>query len=181
MAHTANLSSLDIGIGSDLSWKTCRCDFVDDNHVFIDCPLAKELWSEIKSWWHYLGCLPAISMELLLCKAHFGRPSFLLKVHEAICLLYIWVLWSFRNDRVFKNVVKSSSVLVFEVQLLSYMWINASKRKGSKLHWLEWLSNPVLEFKEHFVVKIVVISFVFFILWVVFLFVVVSPSFLASC
>nr|KAJ0214940.1 hypothetical protein LSAT_V11C300128030 [Lactuca sativa] len=44
-----------------------------------------------------------------------------------------------------KSNSKSQSMLVAEIQALSHLWLNAWKRKGKNLNWLDWCFDPILE------------------------------------
>nr|KAJ0227723.1 hypothetical protein LSAT_V11C100023850 [Lactuca sativa] len=66
-------------------------------------------------------------------------------IQEVIMLVFIWVVWNFRNMKAHSSSVKSHLVLAYEVQSLSFLWINARKRKDEAFRWDEWCSDPIRE------------------------------------
>lgn len=125
--------------------KICGAEPEDEDHIFTRCPLAAYVWSELGHWWHFLDPSPASVTELLQAKQGFAGPANLTNIHEAIILVFIWAMWSFRNKAIFKQVIKNQFEIVAEIQILSHLWFNARKRRGCPLNWLAWRADPVLE------------------------------------
>nr|KAJ0212224.1 hypothetical protein LSAT_V11C400158780 [Lactuca sativa] len=82
---------------------------------------------------------------LLDCKSRIGGHQRLLVLHEAIMLVFLWVVWRYINALAHGPSIKSHTVLASEVQVLSHLWINARKRRGQNLSWYDWCFDPVLE------------------------------------
>lgn len=139
-----NLNKVGVRVQSN-----CRiCGFGPENedHIFTRCPLAKEVWTELQNWWFCLGLIPSNCLDLLNNKKEFIGPGWLAEVNEAVILIFIWVLWTFRNKGIFRGDVKSQLELVTEIQILSHLWINARRTTGVRLNWAEWTTNPVALF-----------------------------------
>ncbi|XP_023732081.1 uncharacterized protein LOC111879881 [Lactuca sativa] len=125
----------------------CHGDPESEKHIFLECPVSKEVRQLICKWWRLLD-YPLVSIrDMLQCKGNVARHQRLVWIHEAIMLTFIWVIWKYRNLRAHSHAPNSKSIpaLVFEVKSLSNFWINARKKKGQTLRWSEWCSDPILE------------------------------------
>ena len=82
-------------------------------------------------------------------KKKIGGHQRLARIHEAIMLIFIWVIWKYRNLKAYSPIPISKSqsappALAYKVKSLSILWINARKRKGHNLRWFEWQCDPVM-------------------------------------
>nr|KAJ0220562.1 hypothetical protein LSAT_V11C200090910 [Lactuca sativa] len=109
------------GINSSNLCKMCNAAPESADHIFVGCLVSKEVWLQI------------------------GGHQRLLRIHEAIMLVFMWVIWRYRNVKAHGPNAKSHTMLASEVQALSHLWINARKRRCQNLCWNEWCSDPVLE------------------------------------
>lgn len=135
-----------IGLDVDVNCRMCKIAPESEDHVFIHCPLAKQVWKKTQQWWYCLGGIPSSSRDLIKNKNAFVGPAWLAEVSEAICSIFMWVIWCFRNKGIFKNEFKTHLELAAEIQILAFLWLNARKKAGSKLDWSRWIENPVVEF-----------------------------------
>nr|KAJ0195447.1 hypothetical protein LSAT_V11C700350330 [Lactuca sativa] len=101
-------------------------------HVFVDCPISNEVWKQVCTWWGLLDYPLNSLRDLLECKARLEGHHMLANIHEGIMLVFLWVIWRYRNSIAHSSNQnpKSHMALVYEVQLLSLLWINARNRKG---------------------------------------------------
>nr|KAJ0191956.1 hypothetical protein LSAT_V11C800414360 [Lactuca sativa] len=95
--------------------KLCHEAPESEEHIFVGCPISNPS--------------PSSCRELLDCKNRlYGhhRPK---ELHEAIMLVFMWVIWRFRNSKAHALNSNSNSiskaVLAYEVQAYSHLWINA--------------------------------------------------------
>lgn len=139
----ANLNR--IGVDVPLNCKVCNLEPENEDHVFTRCVIAKQVWNEIRKWWHCLGPDPITCIDLINSKKEFIGPEWLAETNEAICLISIWVIWTFRNKGIFRKEIKTDLELAAEIKILAHLWINARKTKGRKLTWDRWVIDPVLE------------------------------------
>lgn len=135
-----------IGLDVDVKCKVCKLAPENEDHVFVHCSLAKQVWERTQKWWYCLCDIPSSTYDLIKNKVAFIGPSWLADVNEVVCLVFMWVIWCSRNKGVFKNESKTCSELTSEIQVLAFLWINARKKSGSKLEWARWIENPVIEF-----------------------------------
>nr|KAJ0221679.1 hypothetical protein LSAT_V11C200082200 [Lactuca sativa] len=70
-----------------LSKIMCNAGLEDEHHLFFSYPLTKE--------------------ELLNCNQSFTDPLYLSELNSTISLVFIWVIWAFRNKAIFNGAIKS--------------------------------------------------------------------------
>jgi hypothetical protein len=75
------------------------------NHLFIHCDVFGSLWQHIRAWIGVEGVDSFSITDHFLQFIHYtgtskARRSFL----QLLWLLGIWLIWSERNNRIFKNV-----------------------------------------------------------------------------
>nr|KAJ0195793.1 hypothetical protein LSAT_V11C700344900 [Lactuca sativa] len=133
------------GISSSNWCKMCNAAPESTDHIFVGCVVSREVWLQVCKWWRLLDCSYNSCRELLDCKLKIGGHQRLLMIHEAIMLVFMWVIWSYRNVKAHGSNAKSHTMLASEVQALSHLWINARKRRGQNICWNEWCSDPVQE------------------------------------
>ncbi|CAI9284009.1 unnamed protein product [Lactuca saligna] len=138
-----NLSK--IGITQSNLCKICGVAPETENHLFIECGTAKDLWQRIAGWWRLMDPNVQAIKDLLNCKSVLKGHKRLEIIHEGIMLVFLWVIWNFRNLKAHSSGAKSLSVLAYEVQSMSAFWINARNRKGVSLRWLDWCCDPIRE------------------------------------
>nr|KAJ0197236.1 hypothetical protein LSAT_V11C700356500 [Lactuca sativa] len=98
-----------IGVNSSNLCRMCNEAPESEDHIFVGCPRAAN------------------------CKNRLGGHQRLKVFHEAIMLYFLWVIWRYRNEKVHAESPRSKSVLSYEVQVLSHLWLNARKRSGQNL------------------------------------------------
>lgn len=52
-----------LGIEVVPNCKICGGGLEDVDHVFVKCPFATEVWSEVQKWWYCLGSIPSNSLD----------------------------------------------------------------------------------------------------------------------
>nr|KAJ0223650.1 hypothetical protein LSAT_V11C200099500 [Lactuca sativa] len=119
---------------SDDIW-ICHGAPESEQHIFLECPVSREVWQLICKWWRLLDYPLVSTRDLLQCKGNIAGHQRLAWIHEAIMLTFIWVIWKYRNLRAQSHapISKSQSALAYEVKFLSIFWINARNRKGQIL------------------------------------------------
>lgn len=137
-----------IGVDVPVNCKVCNLAPENENHVFALCTLAKQVWNELRRWWYCLGPDPGTCKDIIKARREFIGPAWLEDANEAICLVYIWVMWTFRNNGVFRKAIRTEIELAADVKVLTHLWINARRQSGRKLDWEGWSKDPVLEFRR---------------------------------
>jgi len=113
------------------------CDFeVSASHLFLHCEVFGSLWQYIRTWIGVSGVDPLNISEHFLQFVHYtghskARRSFL----QLLWLLYVWLTWSERNNRVFNNIETPILQLLDQVKFHSLWWLktnNATFVHGSQ-------------------------------------------------
>nr|KAJ0210611.1 hypothetical protein LSAT_V11C400216830 [Lactuca sativa] len=133
-----------LGIGSNPLCTLCNQHAESESHLFTTCSVSLKVWSGVASWWHRFPPGFQSVKDLLHCKVNFQSNDDFGLFHEAVALVFIWVIWSFRNKMAYSEKRISPSCLINDIQTLSYLWINV-RHKTKKLRWLEWCCNPIQE------------------------------------
>ncbi|CAI9264957.1 unnamed protein product [Lactuca saligna] len=133
-----------LGIGSNPLCTLCNQHAESESHLFTTCAVSLKVWSEVATWWHRFPPGFQSVKDLLHCKANVQSNGDFGLIHEAVALVFIWVIWSFRNKMAYSDKHISPSCLINDIQTLSYLWIKV-RHKSKKLRWLEWCCNPIQE------------------------------------
>ncbi|XP_071708924.1 uncharacterized protein [Rutidosis leptorrhynchoides] len=131
-------------IGIDLH--SVRCPLCDEDvesvdHSLISCKLAIEVWDRVFRWWK-MGTFGSYTLvDVLNDKGSQSMTSLGKKICQAIKWVCAYLVWSNRNNKVFKDKCWNAPVALNEIQAKYFEWIsNRVKRK--KVEWHVWLSNP---------------------------------------
>ncbi|XP_074298130.1 uncharacterized protein LOC141628947 [Silene latifolia] len=86
-------------------------------HLFFDCPLSAEVWSQVSRWLQ-VPFQASLSQTLRWYKL-YNRGSALVK-RQRICLLLcaIYLIWKERNRRIFKGLKSSPAALIWQILYL---------------------------------------------------------------
>lgn len=103
-------------------------------HFFFECRAACHVWSKLCSWWKFLPSNPPSLEDFCNHKITSSYSKAFVEVQEAIILTFMWVLWRFKILKIHSNDPKSHTTLVTEIQILSFLWINARKKKTVLLY-----------------------------------------------
>lgn len=73
-------------------------------HLIVSCPIFRELWSHVRAWVGICGADPLYVSDHFLQFTYLAggaksRHFFM----QLLWLLYVWVLWTVRNNRQFNN------------------------------------------------------------------------------
>lgn len=136
-----------IGIRSLTTCPLCNIVVESEWHLLIEWSISQEVWRSVEKWW-YMFLLSFGSLnEMLQCRNLAPGRNNLDQIQETMVLIYIWVVWEFRNDRIHLSTIKSYKTLANEVQVLSHLWINSTS-KLKKFRWAEWCCDPIAECKR---------------------------------
>jgi len=96
-------------------------------HLFIGCEVFGTIWYLVCHWLDISVVFPGSITDHFFQFIHMvgmSRASHLrLKV---IWLACVWVLWKERNNRIFKNVVADSSIILDKLKLDSFLWLSSN-------------------------------------------------------
>ncbi|KAL7615828.1 hypothetical protein Lser_V15G00765 [Lactuca serriola] len=133
-----------MGIVSVTTCPLCNIAEESESHLLTECSISQEVWSYVHKWWYMFPLTFGSLNEMLHCRNLAPGRGNLDQIQEAVMLIYMWVIWKFRNDRIHSNIVRSHKILANEVQILSHLWIN-SRSKHKKTRWEKWCCDPIAE------------------------------------
>ena len=114
------------------------------HHLFLSCATFSELWRCVRDW---LGVYEADPIDI---SDHFQQFIFLVgsapkrrSFMQLFWLLYVWIIWNERNNRLFKNKALSIHQLLEKVNMHSYWWMKAANAVFV-LGVHSWLVSPLV-------------------------------------
>ena len=136
----SNLDSRGIDLDSTRC-PLCDNDIETEDHVFVYCPIARDTWKAVFSWWKIIDFSPANLEEVLSMADQVSILQNQRKFFDAVVYTTLWALWNYRNKVLF-NLKRPQKELIFnDIQSMSFNWITSRCRKVS-FSWIEWFSNP---------------------------------------
>jgi hypothetical protein len=119
------------------------CGLMEEStvHLFLHCEYSSKVWYKIMNWL----CL-VIIVPPNLCSSFGSLLSSGRDKKEKICLAtiwnsFLWSIWKFRNDCVFKNKLVVFEDLVDHVKFQSWKWFIAKVARSPCLLY-EWNWSP---------------------------------------
>jgi hypothetical protein len=106
-------------------------------HLFLHCPFAFRIWVEICRWLGVILVMPATLHCFFEYFSGFARSKKGQKGFGLVWHTTIWLIWKFRNDIIFNNVVKNALDCVEDIKVLTWKW-SAHKLKISPCLYYEW-------------------------------------------
>jgi hypothetical protein len=95
-------------------------------HLFLLCDVFAPLWGLLRSWIDIYSAGPELLHDYLVQFTHTSGGScvcrWFLQLNWLCC---IWVMWSQRNNRVFKAKENTIHQILDKVKLHSLMWLKA--------------------------------------------------------
>ena len=70
-------------------------------------------------------------------------PTKVKPIFDAVVLITNWVIWRFRNSRIFDLKPPRKDTLEAEIKTLSFSWITYRNRNFN-LDWNVWIYDPIL-------------------------------------
>ncbi|CAN1262893.1 Putative ribonuclease H protein At1g65750 [Linum perenne] len=105
----------------------CKMESESVNHIFIHCRFSSQVWSKLSSTLSMLGPLPSSFGDLVLMWKDMNCALGFSAAKKVLLHSFIWHLWLERNDRIFRDVERSTS------QVFIRLWLAIAKRMGSAL------------------------------------------------
>ncbi|KAL4580425.1 hypothetical protein LXL04_016617 [Taraxacum kok-saghyz] len=125
------------GVMSDLSGGR-----EDVSHLLFRCIISRQVWSRVVMWIQMdIPHLQSSSDLVTWADSHPVLRSVRSKV-ESICMVVIWILWTYRNALVFSPEKAKKQFLFDSIRELSFNWF-VSRNPKVRIFWVDWLQNPV--------------------------------------
>ncbi|XP_071738647.1 uncharacterized protein [Rutidosis leptorrhynchoides] len=132
--------------GIDLD--SIRCPICDNDaesveHMILSCPKVMDVWVRIFRWYNLgnVNTLYSGLNDMFKGKVVPSDPNSPSKIWQAIEWVTGYLIWRYRNLKVFENKDWNAPTMVIEIQAKSFLWIS-SRTKKVKIEWNQWLLNP---------------------------------------
>ncbi|XP_024639928.1 uncharacterized protein [Medicago truncatula] len=97
-------------------------------HLFFSCDTFGSIWRLARDWIGFYGVdFDDISDHLQQFTHMTGGGKARCSFQQLIWLLYVWVVWNERNNRLFNNIITHIPRLLNKVKMLSLGWLKAKK------------------------------------------------------
>ena len=116
-----------------------------EEHLFINCPLSSLLLAEIKKWWNLNSTCPNTINDLMAWGSTVGLKGRNILAFDTVVFSFCWIVWDYRNNRIFNNKLVSFVFLLNQLKSLSLFWLNVRGKLGKKLVWVNWCGDPLSE------------------------------------
>ncbi|GJV14676.1 RNA-directed DNA polymerase, eukaryota, reverse transcriptase zinc-binding domain protein [Tanacetum coccineum] len=131
--------------GIDIDTMSCvNCDLGVEttNHLFFTCDMAKQVSNLIARWWD----VPCIDIDSYgnwrTWIDNIRLPAKNKNMLEGVFFVMWWLLWNFRNKKMFEDKAPSKATILDEVICKSFYWCRYRSR--SLFSWNDWFKNPSL-------------------------------------
>ena len=119
----------------------CDDGIETEEHLFIHCKVAKEIWLDVLKWWR----IPYVSLvtlqDLINLADHTPLEDKFSGFFDAVVQTTIWSIWRYRNNIIFSTKRPSKELIFNDIKVYSFNWITSRCRKYS-LNWIEWFDYP---------------------------------------
>ncbi|GJX01982.1 RNA-directed DNA polymerase, eukaryota [Tanacetum coccineum] len=136
-----NISRRGIDIES-LSCVNCDVGIETNDHLFFACNTAKKISKLINRWWD----VPFMDInsygEWRSWIDNVKMPKKNKSMFQGIYFVMWWLLWNFRNKKMFEAKPKSKETFFDEIICSSYYWCRY--RCNTLFSWDDWYNNPSL-------------------------------------
>ncbi|GJS31327.1 RNA-directed DNA polymerase, eukaryota [Tanacetum coccineum] len=118
----------------------CDVGVETTGHSFFSCSMVRDINLLIARWWN-------INIEDFDCYEEWSTwidsvrlSTKVKKTVEAVFYISWWLLWRYRNSKIFKEKIPKKSSFFDELQSRSFLWYRFRGKK--KFGWNDWLNHP---------------------------------------
>ncbi|GJT19944.1 RNA-directed DNA polymerase, eukaryota, reverse transcriptase zinc-binding domain protein [Tanacetum coccineum] len=120
--------------GVDLDF--VRCPLCDDgieteDHIFVHCKIAKQLWSDVLKWWRIRNVSFLSLQDLIHLADHTPLGEKFTKFFDVVVQTTIWSIWRYRNNIILSAKKPSKDLIVNDIKMYSFNWIVIRSIYGS--------------------------------------------------
>ncbi|XP_071713334.1 uncharacterized protein [Rutidosis leptorrhynchoides] len=119
----------------------CDNDIESISHYLLSCEKVCNVWNRIFDWWSLPRPPNSVLSSLLGSNSGQNNSGLGNQVWQAVLWTCIYLVWKFRNEKVFKKKDWSVPVAVCEIQVKSFEWVSR-RCKDKHFDWNIWLHNP---------------------------------------
>ena len=118
----------------------CEVGVETTGHLFFSCNMARDVSNLIARWWN----VPIVDYESyeewLEWIDTVRLPKKNKQMLEGVFYISWWLLWWFRNNKIFKAKAPKKALFLDELQCKSFLWCRF--RGNKSFGWNDWLNNP---------------------------------------
>ena len=111
--------------------------------LFLHCELFGSIWQHVRSWIDISGADPQNIHDHFIQFTHYtGHSRTCRSFLQLVWLLCIWLVWTERNNMLFKNIQTPILQILEKVKHNSFWWLKAHKTTfvfGSQIWWSDLL------------------------------------------
>ncbi|KAL4581373.1 hypothetical protein LXL04_017587 [Taraxacum kok-saghyz] len=125
LATKDNLRKMSFNAGNN-ECAICSYTMESVNHVFCDCPIAKDIWTKVFTWWG-IDWRNQVSAEGILEEmVAYTQYNWEKKIRIVVWVDFLAQLWSNRNDITFNNKRRNAEELFIKGQGDAMLWLENS-------------------------------------------------------
>ncbi|XP_071688984.1 uncharacterized protein [Rutidosis leptorrhynchoides] len=130
--------------GMDLDSLLCpRCNDTTESvdHALFLCKYVMDIWDRVYNWWN-IGHVSNLSVVEAFCgnnnhiKSAKGK-----QLWQVVEWVTGYMILRNRNKKAFENKDINEALILNEIQIRSFEWVNKSSKK-LRIDWHQWLINP---------------------------------------
>ncbi|XP_071728522.1 uncharacterized protein [Rutidosis leptorrhynchoides] len=124
-----------------------RCPICDDgledvDHALFKCKFANEIWLRVFKWWKFDQANIPLSVDCFIGNGFNFQNTSVKEIWQSVVWDTCYTIWNNRNATVFGKSKMGSAMILSEIQLRCFEWIN-NRSKSISLDWNSWLTNPI--------------------------------------
>ncbi|GKV27386.1 hypothetical protein SLEP1_g36559 [Rubroshorea leprosula] len=128
--------------GGDVSCGFCHEGVDGLHHIFCECEGVWLVWKKVLGWWGLQSVLPNDIFGLAESVVYGISGGCLKELGDLIFLVTAWLVWYWRNMKVFGPVLQAEVRLLESIQAKSFLWIK-NKEPGCVFSYTDWISRPI--------------------------------------
>ncbi|GKC99604.1 RNA-directed DNA polymerase, eukaryota [Tanacetum coccineum] len=136
-----NISRRGIDIDS-IFCVNCDMGVETTNHLFFSCDMAKQSTRLISRWWDVPDLDITSYGNWKTWMDNIRMPAKNKNMLEGVFYVMWWLLWTFRNKKIFEVKAPSKAMFFDDVICKSFHWCRF--RSKVPFSWNDWLKNPFL-------------------------------------
>ena len=109
----------------------CQCSKESIKHIFLECPMIKNILQQVCLWFHNKFQVPFFKRDLVLGPRTL-RQKQILDCVAAVCHMVLWKIWLHQNGRIFQ---RANTPLNLKEVLLECKYVtNQAKISNTRCH-----------------------------------------------
>ncbi|GKC51585.1 RNA-directed DNA polymerase, eukaryota [Tanacetum coccineum] len=141
LATKFNISRRGIEIDS-ITCVNCGIGVETTSHLFFTCEMAQQVSHLINLWWEVPDMEIDSYASWKMWMGNIRLPGKIKMLFEGVYNVMWWLLWWYRNQKIFEAKAPNKAVFFDDVVAKSFYWCRS--RSKVSFSWNDWLKNPNL-------------------------------------